>query len=198
MISHGEFRDEGVRPAFRLLRTNVTSATIEELARLMNATHAPQTARKATCILLELAPAGLPPIVKVIENPRHPMRELAVYGVAVAAASLGPTGEQLVPGLIECLRDTTPDTAENAALALGRLKMSPQPAVAALISCIQSPNPKVRCAAAISLSDFQTNALIALPALTNLLADTDQTVRGAATNAVQVLSALALTNAPPQ
>lgn len=197
MISHGELREEGVRPAFRLLRTNVTPATIEELARLMNATNAPQIARKATCILLELAPAGLPPIVMVIENPQHPMRELAVSGIAVTAASLGPAGEQLVPGLIQCLRDTTPDIPENAALALGRLKMSPELAVPALVTSLQRLNSQLRASAAMSLAVFQADALPALPALTDLLGDADANVRVAATNAVCVLKAVALTNAPP-
>ena len=200
MISHGELREEGVRPAFRLLRTNVTPATIEELARLMNATNAPQIARKATCILLELAPAGLPPIVKVIENPRHPMRELAVSGIAVTAvtaASLGPAGEQLVPGLIQCLRDTTPDIPEDAARALGRLKMSPELTVPALVTSLQRLNSQLRASAAMSLAAFEADALPALPALTDLLGDADANVRLAATNAVRVLKTVALTNAPP-
>lgn len=135
---------------------------------------------------------------KVIENPRHPMRELAVSGIAVTAASLGPAGEQLIPGLIQCLRDTTPDIPENAALALGRLKMSPELTVPALVTSLQRLNSQLRASAAVSLAAFQADALPALPALTDLLGDADASVRLAATNAVRVLNAVALTNAPPR
>jgi HEAT repeat protein len=203
LTSHGELRDEGVTIAFRILRTNATPATIQELARLVDTTSSPLTARQATLILIDLAPAGLLPIAKVLQNPRHPMREIAVHIISVAAPSFDSSGEQLLPGLIRCLRDAPPPTAALAAAALGRLKPSasmavPVLAVPALAASLQSNNAQLRAAAAESLAALEVHALLTLPALTNLLADTDANVRLAATNAVRVLNAVAVTNASPR
>lgn len=165
---------------------------------MLNMTRESDTAQTATGVFLELGPAGIPPLAKVLEKPPQPIRRFAVGAIELRSSGLGPEAETLVPGLIQCLNDNDPETRALAVSALGRLKMSAELAVPALESCLQSPNSQLRASAATSLYAFQAQALPALPALTNFLADADANVRFAASNAVLALNAVALTNAPPQ
>jgi len=195
-VSQHDIRIEGTGSAFALLRTNIDSPAIEALVRLMNDSSAPRTAYRATAVLGGAGPQALPALAKVLENPKHPMRWLAVRLVLFQTAPASP--DPLVPGLINCLTDHTRDTSAIAASALARRKAPPQLAVPALVGCLASASAPLRNNAAKSLASFEGQASIALPALTNLFTDALPEVRQTASNSVATITAWLLTNTTPR
>lgn len=189
-----ERRIDGANAAFALLRTNVPSETITELARLMNATNAPQTSYRAACLLASSGANGVPALASVLENPKHPLRWLVVR-LFFVDRELATSGQAAVPGLIQCLSDPTRETPAIAAAALGKIKASPELTVPALLSCLQSPDPHLRRCSAEALGNFPEEATLFRPSLTNLLTDPDETVRQATTDSLKQIAPAAPTNA---
>lgn len=190
-----ERRIDGASAAFALLKSNVPSETITELAKLMNATNSPQTAYRAACLLASSGAKGVPALASVLENPKHPLRWLVVR-LFFVDRELAASGQAAVPGLIQCLSDPTRETPAIAAAALGKIKASPELTVPALLSCLQSPDPHLRRCSAEALGNFPEQAALFRPSLTNLLTDPDEAVRDAITNSLSQIGADALTNAP--
>ena len=189
-----ERRTQGAQDAFCLLGTNAPPQTITELVRLMNATNMPQTRFRAASILPSTGTNGLPALVAVLENPTQPLRWLVVR-LFFVDERLASSSQAAVPGLIQCLKDPTRQTAAVAAAALGKMKASPELTVPALLSCLDSPDPHLRRSAAEALRTFPDQAALSRPPLTSLLTDPDETVRNAGTNSLKQIAPEVLTNA---
>jgi hypothetical protein len=177
-IPRSRYRPPGSVAAFRLLRTNVNPATLQELMRLMNTPGASVTQYRAACILSEVA---LPALLTVLRDPQHPSRGFAVNAVNVLDDP-GPFAEELTYALIACLDDH--NTQFGAVCTLVKLNRFPQLSVPALVGCLQSRDMMVRKFAAVGLGNFSADAVVALPALTNLLDDPVELIRQEATNAI--------------
>jgi hypothetical protein len=186
----------GADAAFELLLTNTSPTEIHELTQLMNTEHVTMTALRATYLLARSGPAGVPSVVAVIKNPKHPLRGRAVDTVFQMGKS--PGAEAFVPALVEYLRDPSVDYSLYAIYALGNLQVSPDLVVPAVVPYLKDPEYRVREATAKVLAKFPKDAYVVLPALTNLLADTDAGVREAATNSIAAITSWPLTNAPAQ
>jgi HEAT repeat protein len=88
--------------------------------------------------------------------------------------------EEVIPALVEALRDPEIQVRANAARVLGRLDSLPGSAIEPLIECAAGPEDGLRLNAALALRLAPPSA--ASPAFTQLLADSNPRIRLIATS----------------
>jgi hypothetical protein len=112
-------------------------------------------------------------------------------GVPEPTAPYGPPSlareyKELIPSLIDALKDTDPEVRQHTAMALAALGRE---ALAALTKALEDPVKEKRAAAAYALGQMGYNAHDAVPALLKALKDDEAVVRRSASQAInRVLS----------
>jgi hypothetical protein len=100
--------------------------------------------------------------------------------------SLARQYKELIPGLMDALKDTDPEVRQHTAMALAALG---QEAIAPLVKALDDPVKEKRASAAYALGQMGHNAQEAIPALLKTLKDDEATVRRSASQAIsRVLS----------
>jgi HEAT repeat protein len=106
-----------------------------------------------------------------------------------ALANLAKTSEPAAKGLVQLLKDGSPDVRYRAALALGRIGISAAPAIPDLSTMLaKDPNYLVRQVAAEALGQIGKEAAPALPALLQATNDWNDHVRDAALIAIKKIA----------
>jgi hypothetical protein len=94
--------------------------------------------------------------------------------------------KDLIPGLMDALKDTDPEVRQHTAMALAALGRE---AISPLIKALEDPVKEKRASAAYALGQMGHNANEAIPALLKTLKDDEATVRRSASQAIsRVLS----------
>jgi hypothetical protein len=208
-------RREAVWFAFKILGPKAADA-IPELTRMINNPRGPEFYGRPLNALSHMGDRGFPPVLSVLENPRHLAR-------ATAAGIIGDTSEwgtnrlRAVPALVSCLRSDNYFLASLADGALGKIARDlalPLPQLAKSLSTTPNTNidetvnslstlivsqktpERLRLASTMALGLIGKPAHDAIPALVRTLNDDDQLVQSAATNALRNISPEVLTNAP--
>lgn len=205
-------RREAVWFAFKILGPKAASA-IPDLTQMLN--NPTQTVvAKPLNALAHMGDRGFPPVLAVLETPRHP-------GRATAAAIVGDTVEwganrlRAVPALVSCLRSDEyllvalaesslgkiakdpafqlPDLAKSLSTATGTNIDDTITSLTTLVVSQKSPE-RLRIASTMALGLMGKRAHDAVPALVRTLNDDDHVVQSAATNALRNIAPEVLTN----
>ena len=115
-------------------------------------------------------PAGVVPSIE----PPQPLRLTRQY-------------QDLIPGLLEALRDPDAEVRQYAALALAGLG---EEAIAPLSRALEDANKDVRTAAAYALGRMGFTAHTAIPAILRALKDDEASVRRAAAHAISRITTI--------
>ena len=134
----------------------------------------------------------MPALLQVMADPKASQyaRDAATSEIkdlayqAMLKGGLGTNGSEVLPLLLQNLKNNDEWVAGEAAAVLGILKLSPHASVPALMNALQDPRPLVRMRAASALGKFNDDALPALPMLIHALGDNDIEVRECATNSI--------------
>jgi len=174
-------RDQLIVRAFKTLGP-VAEPLIPELDKLTQDKD-PFVAQNALNALVLMGPKGFPSVIAAARNPNYPYRGRATFLLG-EAHFLGMGAEPVAVELAKMMDD--PAINQEAAHAIGELRIRPDICVPALAKVIQNTNtnPNLRAMATTSLLWFEDKAIPALPALTNALADPDIEVRRGATNVI--------------
>jgi hypothetical protein len=114
--------------------------------------------------LANIGPAAVPELITVLRSRYDEARQAAVRALSV----IDPQVEDVVPTLVNCLRDIDVTVRLDAAAALVR---AGKPAVPYLISGLRDEDPSFRKACCITLGGIGRAAKPALAALTEALAN---------------------------
>lgn len=140
-----------------------------------------------TGVTKALTRMGRIPLFDVIDalNHKNPMirREAASF-LHGPAGQEGPLMADIVPSLIDGLRDVESSVRVRAAQAIGILGDKAEEAVPGLIEALKDEESYVRQWSAVALGSIGPKARAAIPALTEALLDDDQFVRDEASRAL--------------
>jgi hypothetical protein len=184
---------------FEVLGSTAKGA-VPELTRIME-TRATASGRYAAASLAYMGPDGLPPLLATFTNTHFARRSqvLSRFVTACAGKTRKTDLAAAVPVLVQCLADSDPMVAGNAALALGELRIEEAIAVPALTNSLADPRAQVREASANALFFFGPAAKPAAPALASALNDPDPAVKKAASSALEEIEPKPLkTNSLPK
>jgi hypothetical protein len=195
---------EGSGFAFKPLGTNGVTA-IPELSVLAACTNKPQTAALAMQALHNIGTDGLPALLSVAKDTKHPLRYLAINNLALTPTNAN-AGSAVGPALIQFLNDASDShMLALAAMWLGDNHYAPETSIPALTSCLTRPGQSViaRVGALSALAQYGPDAASALPAITNVLTDPalkDPIIplRPLASNAIWKITTALATNSPPR
>jgi hypothetical protein len=206
-------RRDAVWFAFKVLGPKAAAA-IPELTRMINKPGGPEFYGKPLNALSHMGDRGFPPVLAVLENPRHLARSTAV-GIIGDTAEWGTNRLRAVPALVSCLRSDNYFLADLSESALGKIAKDPALTLPALAKSLSNPattniddtiaglttlivsqkNPEhLRIASTMALGIIGKPAHDAIPALVRTLNDDDQLVQSAATNALLKIAPGILTN----
>jgi hypothetical protein len=150
-VPRSELRVLGAGCALMLF-TNLPAPAIQTLISLTKNPATPLTASRAFTILPYQSGQAIPIFVAALQMPKSPLRYQAAFLLSVRY--YGPTSAEAVPALIQCLNDPNFRQPYLAALALGKIKASPELTVPALLACLENPDPGLRATALYSLASF--------------------------------------------
>jgi HEAT repeat protein len=105
---------------------------------------------------------------------------------------IGPESPEVVPTLIEALKDKDAIVCKEAAVSLGKIGPQAKSAAPELVRLLEGGNPIVRRAAAASLGMIEPDAQVAVPALLKALKDADGPTR------IQAIMSLGQVGEPEQ
>jgi HEAT repeat protein len=187
------FRAQAAAEGFAILGLKAKTA-IPDLIHTMRTAQNQDVMLRAGYALAHLGPEAMPPLVTALTNPSQ---TLIVRSLLASYISKQGTNAGLaVPGFIQCLSDTNPLVAANAARCLGELRLEPASVIPALTRSLDHSSPLVRKYAATGLGEYAQNGVPALPRLMEVLHDSDRAVRSTATNALRKIAPEVLTNVP--
>lgn len=200
-------RCQAVWFAFRVLGPKAADA-IPELTRMINNPKGSEFYGKPLLALATMGDRGFPPVLAVLETPRHINR-------ATAARLIGETVEwgtnrlRAVPALVSCLHDKEfmlVAAAESSLANIAKDKTVPLTDLADKLSApgtqqiddtvdsltkfvvSQKTPERLRIAAAMALGSLGARAQDAVPALVQTLNDDNRLVQSAATNALRKIT----------
>ena len=206
-------RRDAVWFAFKVLGRKAVDA-IPELTRMINNPRGPEFYGKPLIALSHMGDRGFPPVLAVLENPRHTARATAA-GIIGDTAEWGTNRLRAVPALVSSLRSDNYFLASLAESALGKIAKDPNlslPELAKSLSTSATTNidetvtslttlvvsqkspERLRIASTTALGLLGKPAHEAVPALVRTLNDDDQLVQSAATNALLKIAPEVLTN----
>ena len=161
------------------------SSAIPELAELTKANPDTNYAGwNAILALRFLGEGALPPLLAVLTNRTLVDGRRGNGAISIGTMrSLGSDVNRAVPILVRCLQDN--EVAEDAALALGDLALSPELCVPALVKALARTDERVRWSAADALGRFGSAAKSAVPRLNRALSDRQELVRRCAREALK-------------
>jgi|GEM_PF-3082470 len=144
-------------------------------------------ARKA---LQQIGPIVLNDVIDALQHDQPMVRHEAATWLGGPASQRRRLITDIIPALIEALRDTESSVRLRAVQALCLAGEHAQAAVPALIETLKDPESYVREWTAFALEAVGPSAATAVPALTEALLDDDAGVRDAASQALdRILSA---------
>jgi hypothetical protein len=181
--AHGVKRwDDAWLLGFEIVGTNGRAA-IPELARAAVGGGTNYEGWNAILALRFLGKDALPPLLGVLTNRSFVDGRRGNAAVCIGTMrSLGTDVSPAVPVLIRCLDDK--EVAEESALALGHIRVSPGLTVPALIKALGGADERVRWSAAAALGEFGPEAVSAAPALKRALKDRNDLVQWCAREAL--------------
>jgi len=136
----------------------------------------------------------LPALKARLRKPDPGSRRLAAY---VLSQIDREAAQQLLPLLVEALRDDEPRVRARVALALGQMGSAAREAVAALGELLNDADPRVRAGAATALGKIGLDARTTIPELTKRLKDPVVPVRYLAAVALGQMGSAAQEAVPP-
>lgn len=176
---------------------------IPELTIMLDRTNSLDSLGAAIAALASFGSDGLPPLLRVMEDPSHPQRYTVGLALVVKLQFENlwqDTNASLaIPVLVRCTKDNDPGVATMAIQALASLQNEPEIVIPALTNAFRSTNEDVRYRAVCCMQiNYKDKASLAAPALRNMLNDSDFRVRWEASNMLARIESAPLTNAPPQ
>jgi hypothetical protein len=174
------------------LRSLASSGTIRNLTIKGSETNLPHMAAETLGSLGASPDLAVPALIACLQSPDQELRRSSVE----ALGDFDTNSLAAIPALIHCLQDRSSEVASEAAKTLGKIGLEPNLVIPALASALRSRSPDI--SAVMALGTFGTQATNELPLLTNLLSDPVWQVRFQASNAINCITANALTNAPTQ
>ncbi len=207
-------RRDAVWFGFQALGPKAVDA-IPVLTQMANDPKEPYDYAKPLYALSHIGNRGFPPVLAVLENPKH-------FGRATAAQIIAETVEwgtnrlRAVPALVSCLHADNYSLAAIAGNALEKIGADPNLSQADLAKSLSDVETngnfdetissltrfvvrhnipeRLRVASVMALGLIGTRAREAVPALVRTLNDDDEMVQSAATNALHRIAPEALTN----
>jgi hypothetical protein len=200
-------RGQAVWFAFRVLGPKAADA-IPDLTRMINNPQGPEFYGKPLLALATMGDRGFPPVLAVLETPRHINR-------ATAARLIGETVEwgtnrlRAVPALVSCLHDKEFMLVAAADSSLANIAKDQTVPLTDLADKLSAPRTqhiddtvdsltkfvvsqktpeRLRIAAAMALGSLGARAQNAVPALVRTLNDNNLLVQSAATNALRKIA----------
>jgi HEAT repeat protein len=173
-------------------------SAIPQVHRLALESASNGTAWAAINFLRQSAPAGIPPLLEIIEQSKIDRRRWAV-ALLGQTRDLGINGPSAVDTLLKCLQQEDQIIAENAVLSLHRMALENKKVIPILTERLRDTHGMVRYCASRALASLGNSVIIpelrdAVPELVNVQNDPYPLVRQWATNALLKIAPEALTN----
>jgi len=173
-------RFQAAGAGFRILGPQASPA-IPDLIRLMDKPKGPAYA--LSCIGRD----GLPALLAALSNAQQPDRDTIVWVIG-SMRDLGTNATPCVPVLIRCLDDKDRNVGNEAAIALGNLRLEPTLVVPVLTRRLQGTSRLKRSFLAHALGQYGEEARSAVDVLLDALNDSDLQVCEEATNALRQIA----------